>query len=126
MSAPWYLDLMTAIQAGAFETAYAFDSNVTVEELHRWGRYAEPCPTDCTGWMMGHQWEDALFEDERRTREQGRIYRGLWLYENKVTGNVFICTPSGRELMARYDWPSARRYVDELWEVSTQLPGGMP
>jgi hypothetical protein len=51
----------------AFEIRYAQHSLTTVEELHAWGRYGEPCDCeeeDCEGWCCGHQWEDALFEDD--------------------------------------------------------------
>lgn len=49
-----------------FERAYAERSGVTVDELHSFGRYAEPCSCDaagCEGYVMGHQVEDALFEN---------------------------------------------------------------
>lgn len=52
-----------------FEAAYAARSGVTVEFLHQHGRWAEPCDCGtetCEGWAMGHQWEDALFENELR------------------------------------------------------------
>lgn len=50
-----------------FERQYAENSGLTVEALHSWGRYVEPCSCgdeSCPGWAMGHQWEDALVEDE--------------------------------------------------------------
>jgi hypothetical protein len=56
--------------AEEFEEAYAARSGVTVEFLHRHGRYAEPCDCGedaCGGWAMGHQWEDAIIEDQLRT-----------------------------------------------------------
>ena len=55
--------------AEEFEAAFAARSGVTPEFLHRWGRYAEPCDCgdpECEGWAMGHQWEDAIFEDTQR------------------------------------------------------------
>lgn len=58
-----------------FEAIYAERSSVTVGMLHDWGRYAERCPhgddcdvPDCSGWVMGHPWEDAILEDELRSR----------------------------------------------------------
>jgi hypothetical protein len=56
-------------EAAAFEGAYAARSGVTVEFLHRHGRYAERCDCgepECGGWAMGHQQEDAITEDQRR------------------------------------------------------------
>ena len=38
-----------------FEEFYARNSNVTVEQLHEWGRYGVPCDCGddlCTGWRM--------------------------------------------------------------------------
>ena len=52
-----------------FEALYAQRSGVTVEQLHAWGRFAEPCDCGnpiCEGWAMGHQWEDAIVEYEAR------------------------------------------------------------
>ncbi len=52
-----------------FEAGYAERSGVTVEWLHQQGRYAEPCDcgdSECNGWGMGHQHEDALFVNEQR------------------------------------------------------------
>jgi hypothetical protein len=67
---PWYADLTNVLEASVFEQEYARASNVTVQELHiRWGRFAELCDCDdsyCLGWQMGHQWEDAIFEDMER------------------------------------------------------------
>ena len=54
---------------GEYEAAYAARSGVTVADLHRFGRYAEPCGcggAGCEGWAMGHQHEDALSEDTWR------------------------------------------------------------
>lgn len=51
----------------AFEQRYAASSLMTVEELHAWDRYGEPCDCleeDCASWRMGYQHEDALFEDD--------------------------------------------------------------
>jgi hypothetical protein len=59
--------------AEEFESAYASRSRVTVEQLHAWGRYAEPCDCGdelCAGWAMGHQWEDAIMEDQIRKDSQ--------------------------------------------------------
>jgi len=53
-----------------FEQAYAKRSGVGVEELHSYGRFAEPCECGepgCDGWVMGHQWEDAIVEDRMRS-----------------------------------------------------------
>jgi len=53
-----------------FEAQYAEGSGLSVEELHRFGRFAEPCDCgwpQCQGWQMGHQWEDALFYDKLRS-----------------------------------------------------------
>jgi hypothetical protein len=58
----------------AFEAAWAARAGITVAELHRWGRWPEPCLCGyayCEGWVMGHQHEDALAEDWMRSR-------GLW------------------------------------------------
>jgi transposase InsO family protein len=55
--------------AEEFEAQYAAASDVTVAQLHAWGRYAERCDCGeryCTGWAMGHQWEDAIVEDQLR------------------------------------------------------------
>ena len=57
------------LRAEGFEAAYAARSGVTVEWLHAHGRWPEPCDCGegmCEGWEMGHQWEDALLEDELR------------------------------------------------------------
>lgn len=57
--------------AEEFEAAWAARSRVTVEWLHHWGRYAEPCSCGsdgCEGWAMGRQHEDALAEDCDRGR----------------------------------------------------------
>ena len=54
-----------------FEAAYAARSGITVERLHQAGRYAEPCDCGddiCEGWAMGHQHDDALFDEDVRTR----------------------------------------------------------
>jgi hypothetical protein len=58
-------------RAAEFEATYAARSGVTVDQLHAWGRYAEPCACggdDCEGWAMGHQLEDAIAEDRLRGR----------------------------------------------------------
>ena len=63
---PWYFDLATLLAASAFEATYARASGGTVRDLHRFGRFAEPCDCgweECEGWQMGHQWEDAIVED---------------------------------------------------------------
>jgi hypothetical protein len=52
--------------AAEFEAAYADRSGLTVDQLHDWGRFAEPCDCGdplCEGWAMGHQWVEAEFED---------------------------------------------------------------
>lgn len=62
-------------EAQAFEERYARDSNLTVEVLHQYGRFAEPCDCDyseCEGWRMGHQWEEAIFGDAERERRAAR------------------------------------------------------
>lgn len=44
--------------ADEFEAAYAARSGVTVEQLHGWGRHAEPCDCGdetCEGWAMAHR-----------------------------------------------------------------------
>jgi hypothetical protein len=49
--------------AAAFEEQCARTTGVTVDELHRSGRYAEPCPCDdtgCEGWTLGYRHEDAV------------------------------------------------------------------
>lgn len=49
-----------------FEAGYAARSGMTVEALHAWGRYGAPCDCGedgCEGWAMGHQWDEALFEE---------------------------------------------------------------
>jgi hypothetical protein len=63
---PWYDNLATLLAASAFEATYARDTRGTVRDLHRFGRFAEPCDCGwegCEGWQMGHQWEDAIDED---------------------------------------------------------------
>jgi hypothetical protein len=55
-----------------FEAAYAARSGVTVEWLHSMERFGEPCDCEepeCEGFRMGHQWEDALVENELRKRQ---------------------------------------------------------
>lgn len=57
------------VTADEFEAAYAERSGITVGQLHAQGRYAEPCDCGedgCEGWAMGHQWEDAIVEDDLR------------------------------------------------------------
>jgi hypothetical protein len=57
------------VNRAEFEAAYASRSGVSIDDLHAWGRYAEPCVCGddlCEGWAMGHQWEDALVEDQMR------------------------------------------------------------
>jgi hypothetical protein len=59
------------VTAEQFETAYAARSGVTVADLHRFGRWAEPCSCGdemCEGWAMGHQHDDALLENEQCDR----------------------------------------------------------
>lgn len=55
-----------------FEQGYAARSGTTVDKLHEWGMFAEPCVDcdydECEGWKMGYQMEDALFEDGQRAR----------------------------------------------------------
>lgn len=64
---PWYIDLALLLEASTFEADYAKLNGCTVHQLHvERGRFAEPCDCDftgCTGWQMGHQWEDAFVED---------------------------------------------------------------
>jgi hypothetical protein len=73
---------MGNVTAAEFEAAYAARSGVTVEQLHAWGRYAEPCDCDsdmCQGWAMGHQQEDAIAEDQlRATRRYIAAHRETW------------------------------------------------
>jgi len=52
-----------------FEAQYAATSNVTVEQLHAWGRFAAPCDCglpECHGWQMQHRddkdWYEAFTE----------------------------------------------------------------
>ena len=50
-----------------FERWYANNSGVTVEFLHKYGRYGAPCDcgdTICTGWQMTHQ--DYVLEEEKK------------------------------------------------------------
>ena len=61
------------VEEGAeqFEQEYAARSGVTVAFLHAHGRFAEPCECGdpiCEGWQMGHQWEDAIIENQRIPR----------------------------------------------------------
>jgi hypothetical protein len=52
-----------------FAANFASRSGVTVERLRWFGRYPELCDCglpDCPGYRMGHQHEEALFENERR------------------------------------------------------------
>jgi hypothetical protein len=53
-----------------FEAEYAASSGVTVEQLHTYGRYAEPCDCGdgayCRGWKMGR----LSFEQQLRKAEQ--------------------------------------------------------
>lgn len=61
--AVWWLDAEVEAQANAFAERYAARSGVSVEFLHEWGRYPEPCACGepgCEGFIMGFQWEDAL------------------------------------------------------------------
>lgn len=56
-----------------FEAGYAARSGVSVEWLHKRGRFAEPCDCGepyCEGWAMGNQWEDAIAENELRAVPQ--------------------------------------------------------
>ena len=48
-----------SVDRDTFEREYATRSGVTVDMLHQWGLYAEPCRSDCDyetcqGWQMGH------------------------------------------------------------------------
>jgi hypothetical protein len=76
---PWYADLAKLLEASVFEHGYAEASGITVRQLRQWGRFPEPCGncdyTVCHGWKMGHQWEDAIFEDMEREGkcEQERV-----------------------------------------------------
>lgn len=56
------------MNAEQFEAWYAQRSGTTVEALHQHGRWAElcRCSVDCPAWLMGHQWEDALIEEQLR------------------------------------------------------------
>ncbi len=70
------------LTAEQFEAAYAARSKVSVEFLHRWGRFAERCHEDCDyedcdGWVMGFQWEDAIFEDRMRDAEKFAAFKGF-------------------------------------------------
>lgn len=77
----WYLhiesdelNLAMVLRASEFERRYAERSGVTVEQLHSWGRFPEPCHCQghmCTGWQMGHQWEDAIIDDCVRVTSGG-------------------------------------------------------
>jgi hypothetical protein len=61
------------VSAEEFEAGYAARSGVTVDWLHGQGLYAERCDCGedgCEGWAMGHQWEDAIFEDAQRRLTQ--------------------------------------------------------
>lgn len=54
-----------------FEQQYAERSGVTVEQLHSWGRFGEPCvcgEDGCKGFQMTNAWEDAIVEDGARAR----------------------------------------------------------
>lgn len=64
-----YGDPAALAYAAQFEAGYAMASGCTVEDLHAWGRYAEPCACEypgCSGWAMGNAWEDAIAEDAAR------------------------------------------------------------
>ena len=57
----------------AFEQRYAHNAGITVEMLHSWGRFGETCDCGedgCEGYRIGHQWEEALFENWVRTGER--------------------------------------------------------
>lgn len=63
------------VRRDEFERAYAARSGVTVDQLHAWGRWAEPCDCGedgCEGWAMGRQQEDAIWEDQFRMGEEER------------------------------------------------------
>lgn len=65
----WWHDVARVLDASRFEVTYAKASSITVKMLHEWGRFAEPCACrtgGCQGWQMGHQWEDAIFDDLTR------------------------------------------------------------
>lgn len=58
------------VTAAEFERRYAAESGVAVAFLRYWGRWPEPCDcgeSDCQGWQMGHQWEDAIAENALRS-----------------------------------------------------------
>lgn len=60
---------MAHLTGDEFEAAYAARAGVTVEALHRHGRFAEPCDCGesiCEGWQMSHAMEDAIVENELR------------------------------------------------------------
>lgn len=62
------------IDRETFERNYAAMSGTTVAALRAWGRYAERCDCgapECSGWQMGHPWEEAIIEDRLRAA-------GLW------------------------------------------------
>lgn len=65
----WWQDQIFRDRADRFAKDYAARSGVTVELLREWGRFPEPCHCQafmCVGWQMGHQWEDALFDERGR------------------------------------------------------------
>lgn len=77
-----------------FEAAYAARSNVTVERLHAWGRYAEPCNCDdpmCEGWQMTHTDIDT-FPDERFTD-----LPGMWEEADLIGGETDADTHINQE-----------------------------
>jgi hypothetical protein len=69
----WWHDTGELLSASLFERGYAQRSDVPVPFLHSWGRWPEPCPgcdyEHCTGWVMGHQWEEAHLEQAARARK---------------------------------------------------------
>lgn len=55
------------MDADEFERQYATRSGLTVEQLHEFGRYGEPCTSDCDypeceGWQMVNRKERAVME----------------------------------------------------------------
>lgn len=67
--------LRIQIAARKFAIEFAERSETSVAELRRNGRFPEPCSCgepECRGWAMGHAWEDAIVEDELRSRDKER------------------------------------------------------
>lgn len=58
----------TFATAAEFEAAYAARSGVSVEFFRKRGRYPEYCAcggASCEGWVMGHQHDEAIVENQR-------------------------------------------------------------